>query len=104
MEPKTTTHAPHLAAAETDILRTFPEARITWDTRVSPYMIAVSVDGALVRAFIEPAVLAQRGEIYDAFTRRISELIVDSVTSAARHAPLDGSDRGNGSQRPHSKS
>jgi hypothetical protein len=68
----------HLSAATDDILRTFPSAEIRWDTRTMPYMISVAVDGAIVRAFIEPVELAQRGEIYDAFTRRISELVTDA--------------------------
>jgi hypothetical protein len=67
-----------LSAATDDLLRTFPGADIRWDTRTSPYMVSVAVDGAIVRAFIEPVALAERGELYDSFTRRIAELVVDS--------------------------
>jgi hypothetical protein len=70
----------HISAAESDILKTFPRARITWDTGASPYMVSISMEEALVRAFIEPEALAQRGDIYDAFTRRVSELLTDSMT------------------------
>ena len=70
----------HLSAAEADILRTFPGATIRWDTQASPYMVSVQVDGALARGFIEPEALAARGEVYDAFARRISELVTDSMT------------------------
>jgi len=79
----------HLSAAEADILREYPAATIRWDTATSPYMVSVAVDGALARGFIEPETLAQRGETYEAFTRRISELITDSMTD---HAKGNGSD------------
>ena len=71
-----------LSAAEDDILRTFPEAKVSWDTRTSPYMVSVAINGALVRAFIEPDVLVERGTLYDAFTRRVAELAVDSISKA----------------------
>lgn len=80
MGKQTNGSAPHLAAAEADILRTFPGATIKWDTQASPYMVSVQVDGALARGFIEPEALAERGEIYDAFARRISELVTDSTS------------------------
>ena len=73
------TNATHLTAAEGDILRTFPGAKIKWQTGASPYMVSISVEEALVRAFIEPEALVQRGEIYDAFTRRVAELLTDSM-------------------------
>jgi hypothetical protein len=79
----------HLSAAEADILRTFPGATIKWDTQASPYMVSVAVDGALARGFIEPEALAERGEVYDAFTRRISELVTDSMTD---HCKGNGSE------------
>jgi hypothetical protein len=87
--------AGHLSSAASDIQRTFPEATVRWDTRSSPYMVTVSMGPALVRAFIEPEVLAQRGDIYDAFTRRVSELMTDSISQAEHHASLDGAN-GNG--------
>jgi hypothetical protein len=80
MGKQTNGSAPQLAAAEADILRTFPGATIKWDTQASPYMVSVQLDGALARGFIEPEALAERGEIYDAFTRRISELVTDSMS------------------------
>src|SRR5688572_13229656 len=70
----------HLSAAEADIVREYPAATIRWDTAASPYMVSVQVDGALARGFIEPEALAERGEIYEAFTRRLSELLTDSMT------------------------
>jgi hypothetical protein len=82
-------NAPHLSAAEADILREYPAAAIKWDTVTSPYMVSVQVDGALARGFIEPAALAERGEIYEAFTRRLSELLTDSI---ADHAKGNGSE------------
>jgi hypothetical protein len=80
----TAADAAHLSAAEGDILRTFPGAAIKWDTQASPYMVSVSVDGALARAFIEPEALGERGDAYDAFARRLSELITDSMTDRAK--------------------
>jgi hypothetical protein len=77
--------AESLAAARTDILRTFPEAAVKWETKASPYMVSVSIDGALVRAFIEPAALAERGRLYDAFIRRIAELLTDASKPSERH-------------------
>lgn len=77
-------NAAHLSAAEADIRRKYPAATIKWDTAASPYMVSVSVDGALARGFIEPEALAERGEMYEAFTRRLSELLTDSMTDHAR--------------------
>jgi hypothetical protein len=78
-------NAAHLSAAEADILREYPSSTIKWDTAASPYMVSVSVDGALARGFIEPEALAQRGEIYEAFTRRLSELLTDSMADQSRN-------------------
>jgi hypothetical protein len=74
----------HLSAAEADIVREYPAARVKWDTLASPYMVSVQVDGALARGFIEPEALAERGEIYEAFTRRLSELLTDSIADHAK--------------------
>ncbi len=74
----------HLSAAEADILREYPAAKIKWDTATSPYMVSVSVDSALARGFIEADALAERGELYEAFTRRLSELLTDSMTDHSR--------------------
>jgi hypothetical protein len=52
-------------------------------------MVSVSVDSALARGFIEPEALAERGETYEAFTRRLSELITDSMTD---HSKGNGSE------------
>ena len=79
----------HLSAAEADILREYPAATIKWDTATSPYMVSVAVDGALARGFIEPEALAERSEVYEAFTRRLSELLMDSMTD---HAKAQGSE------------
>jgi hypothetical protein len=84
METKNGANGAHISAAEADILREYPGATIKWDTATSPYMVSVAVDGALARGFIEPAALAERGEVYEAFTRRISELITDSMTDHAK--------------------
>lgn len=82
-----------LAAAEADILRTYPGARIKWDTQASPYMVSISVDGALVRGFIEAEALAQRGEVYDAFSRRLSELMTGSMSKAEHNGSDHGSEK-----------
>jgi hypothetical protein len=89
MEKKNGANGAHLSAAEADILREYPAARIKWDTVTSPYMVSVSVDSALARGFIEPEALAERGETYEAFTRRLSELITDSMTD---HSKGNGSE------------
>ena len=75
------TNGAHLSAAEADIQREYPAATIKWDTATSPYMVSVQVDGALARGFIEPEALAERGELYEAFTRRLSELLTDAMTN-----------------------
>jgi hypothetical protein len=72
--------AAQLSAAEADVRREYPAAAIKWDTTASPYMISISVDGALARGFIEPEALAERGEMYEAFRRRLSELLTDAMT------------------------
>jgi hypothetical protein len=73
----------HLSSAEKDILRAFPEASIKWDTGMAPHMVSIVINGALIRAFVEPEVLAERGDIYVAFSRRIMELIEASIPKAA---------------------
>ena len=83
MEKSNGANGAHLSAAEADIQREYPAAKIKWDTATSPYMVSVSVDNALARGFIEAEALAERGEIYQAFTRRLSELITDSMTDHA---------------------
>src|SRR5688572_1768121 len=84
MGKQTEANGTHLSAAEADIQREYPAAQIKWDTAASPYMVSVSVDSALARGFIEPEALAERGDIYEAFTRRLSELITDSMTDHSR--------------------
>jgi hypothetical protein len=89
MGTKNGANAEHLAATEADIRREYPAATIKWDTATSPYMVSVAVDGALARGFIEPEALAERGEVYEAFKRRLSELVTDSMTDHAKENASD---------------
>lgn len=79
----------HLSAASDDIRRSFPDAGVRWDTGTSPYMVSVSLDGVLVRVFVEPAALVEREARYDEFTRRVSELLIDAqrVPGRSREGP-----------------
>jgi len=46
--------------------------------RMEPYMVTVTVGRSTVRGFIEPAELEERGQIYQALLKRLSEQIADS--------------------------
>jgi hypothetical protein len=65
--------------AASDIKALFPSAELTWDLRLSPYMVTVTVNGIAVRGFIEPLDLARGGEMYERVKNRLVELINDAL-------------------------
>ena len=65
-------------AAVEEITRQYPGAVVTWDLRMEPYMIVITVGRSTVRGFIELKELEERGRMYEALLRRLSEQITDS--------------------------
>ena len=65
-------------SAVEEIVRQYPGATVAWDLKLDPYMIVVSVNGSIVRAFVERRTLIERGATYEAFMRKLSEQVIDS--------------------------
>ena len=70
---------PQVARATADLRAAFPAAELSWDTRLPTYMLTVTVNGSVVRAFIERADLEPHGEAYEKFKKRVIELVSASL-------------------------
>ena len=58
----------------------FPKADLSWDTKVSPYLLTLNVNGIKIRACIEHAEVEQRGPLYDRLKARLQELVISSLS------------------------
>jgi len=80
---QTLNYSPHLTQATADLQALFPTAQISWDARISPYMLTVHYQGATVRAFIEREHIEARGEMYETFKKAVAHLVTESLSESA---------------------
>jgi hypothetical protein len=49
-----------------------------------PYMVTVLANGSRIRAFVEPSVLAERGEAYQGFLAKIGQQVIEGLGRSER--------------------
>jgi hypothetical protein len=80
---QTFNHSVHLTQATSDLQALFPNAQISWDAGMSPYMLTVNYQGATVRAFIERQHVEARDEMYETFKKGVVQLVAESLSESA---------------------
>ena len=87
-------------SAVEEIVRQYPGATVAWDLKLDPYMIVVSINGSVVRAFVERRTLIERGASYEALMRKLSEQVIDSQRAHELLGPDERKSRAGGQRKP----
>ena len=75
---------PEVEQAIGDLRAIFPTAELSWDIRLPTYMLTVTMNGSVVRAFIERADLQSQSDAYEKFKKRVIEMVSKSLSDEAR--------------------